>query len=116
MTSFANAFEPSSRAAAALGPKQATPAAAQVVGEPGDERRLGPDHDEVHAGELALAATIVGVARDAGVARRGEHLRALRRAHERPHDRVLAAAGADDEDPLHRAAMKSSIGIAASDS
>ena len=41
-----------------------------------------------------------GVARDAGVARRAQHLGVLRRAPERADDRVLAPARADDED-LH---------------
>ena len=39
------------------------------------------------------------VTRDPGVAGRAQHLGALRRARERTHDRVLAAARADDEDP-----------------
>ena len=127
---MANAFEPSSRAAAARGPKQRTPAAAQRVGEAGDQRRLGPDDDEVDAGRAGRAGErrrIVGgrverprLAPDAGVAGRAQHLRALRRAQQRAHDRVLAPAGADDEDPQRPdaqiAPMKSSIGIAASDS
>ena len=52
ITSFANAFEPSICAAAALGPKTAMPRVAQLVGDAGDERRLGPDDDEVDV-ELA---------------------------------------------------------------
>ena len=130
MISLANAFEPSSRAAAARGPKQADPRRRAGVGQPGDERRLGPADHELDPGRGGRAREALdvagvgarqrrGVARDARVARRAQQLGPLRRARERAHDRVLAPAGADDED-LHRsaqsAAMKSSIGIAASDS
>ena len=59
---------------------------------------------------------------DPGVAGHAQQLRALRRARQRADQRVLAAARADDEDPdggfggAQSEAMKSSIGIAASDS
>ena len=126
MISLANAFEPSSRAAAATGPKQRTPAAAQRVGEPGDERRLGPDDDEVDARRRApRPASAAGSSAGASSGRASRRMPALPGAHstsgacgERSSvadERVLAPARADDEDP-HTAPMKSSIGIAESDS
>ena len=62
-TSFANAFEPSIRAAAALGPKTAIARVPEPVGDAGDERRLRPDHDEVggeHARQVEQALAVVG--------------------------------------------------------
>ena len=47
-----------------------------------------------------------------GVAGRAQHLRGLRGAQQRAHDRVLAATSPDDENLRHNAAMNSSIGIA----
>ena len=125
MISFANALEPSSRAAAARGPKQRTPAAASASASPATSGASGPDDDEVD-GRGARGGgerrRVVGrrverarVAADAGVAGRAQDLGLLRGAQERPDERVLAPARADDEDP-HTAPMKSSIGIAASDS
>ena len=97
----------------------------QRVGEPGDERRLGPDDDEVDPGVARRGRERGGIVRgrverprvaaDARVAGGAQHLRRLRGAQQRPDDRVLATAGADDQDP-HTAPMKSSIGIAESDS
>jgi hypothetical protein len=95
------------------------------VGEPRDERRLRPDDDQVGAGVARRAGERRGVAvrrverprvaPDPGVAGRAQHLGRLRRAQQRAHERVLAAARADDED-LQTEPMKSSIGIADSDS
>ena len=51
---FMNAFEPSSRAAARVGPNARNPRGRERVDEPQRERELGPDHDEVRA--LAAAA------------------------------------------------------------
>ena len=48
MTSLANALLPSSRAAAAPGPEGPDAGGAQRVAQPGHQRRLGPDHDQVH--------------------------------------------------------------------
>ena len=69
----------------------------------------------------AVDSTRARVAPDPGVAGRAQHFGRLRRAQQRAHDRVLAAARADDEDPHARSRaqiepMKSSIGMAASDS
>ncbi len=101
----------------------------ELVGEPGDERHLGADHDEVAAlrrGGIGEPGDVVDrdreqprVGRDAGVAGRAQQLRRRGRALQRAHERVLAPAGADDEDPRGHAAaqidaMKSSIGIAGS--
>ena len=49
ITVLANAFELSSRAAAAEGPKHGDAGLGHPVGEPGRERRLGADDDEVGA-------------------------------------------------------------------
>ena len=106
-------------------PEAAHALGGERVGEPGHERRLGSDDDEVDAGVARRAGErrrLAGgrverprVAPDPGVARRAEHLRRLRRAQQGADERVLAPARADDQDP-HTDPMKSSIGIAASDS
>ena len=124
MTSLANAFEPSRRAAAREGPKTARPRVWSSSVEARDERGLGADDDEVDVlvlGEVRERGDVVdadvegrGVRGDPGVAGRGEHLGRLRRALQRPDDRVLAPSGADDEDAHLERAMKSSIGIATS--
>ena len=49
ITSLANALEPSSCAAAPDGPKHRDAARRHGVGDPGDQRRLGPDDDQVDA-------------------------------------------------------------------
>ena len=101
-----NALLPSSRAPSAPGPNVGTPARAQLVGEPGDQRRLGPDDDEVDLlgdREIAQPVEIADADRhaardlgDARVARRRDDLvPALR---EPPRERVLAPTTADDED------------------
>ena len=56
MISLANAFEPSSRAAAALGPERRRRPAASASTKPVDERRLGADDDEVDAARAAASA------------------------------------------------------------
>ena len=66
MTSFANVFEPSIRAAAALGPNTGTPACRRTSATPCDERRLRPDDDELdveRAGEREQALGILGANR-----------------------------------------------------
>ena len=85
MTSLANALDPSSRAASADGPKQAMPRGPHRVGDPRDQRPLGPDDDQVDAqvgGQRGRAAGIGHVERrrrhlrgDAGVARRARRPR-----------------------------------------
>ena len=112
MISLANALEPSSWATSRRGAEGGDAARGEQVDEAVDERRLGPDDDEVdglalgrrgHGGHVADAdVEQAGVGGDAGVAGRAEHLGVLRRAPERADDRVLAPARADDED-LHAA-------------
>ena len=46
-SSFAHAFEPSSARRASRRPEHREPRASQLVGQTGDERRLGADHGEV---------------------------------------------------------------------
>ena len=107
MTSLANALEPSSSAASRTA-RSSDPALAHGVGDAGDERRLGPDDDQVGAerggqvgdrravqrvdvvqgGEPPRMPGLPGAACTsvtAGIAGEGER------------ERVLAAAGADDE-------------------
>ena len=130
MTSLAYSLDPSSRAAAALRPEHRDPARGELVGEAGDERHLGPDDDEVDAlrrGGVGQPGDVVDgdrqqprVGGDARVAGRAQQLGRGGRALQRAHERVLAPAGADDEDlgagnaAAQIAAMKSSIGIAGS--
>ena len=88
----------------------ADPAVAHGVGDARDQRRLGTDDDEVGAerlGQVGDGGTVQrvdvvqrGERRDARVAGRGVHLGDRRIAGEGERERVLAAAGADDED-LH---------------
>ena len=114
ITSLAKAFEPSSWAAASVGPKQAIPAARDGVGDAGDQRRLGPDDHEVGP-EVArergdrLAGHRVDVVqgrdgRDARVPRGGVHLVDRRVAGQGEGEGVLAPAGSDDE-RLHVAGL-----------
>ena len=98
------------------------PAPARRSTSPRDERHLRPDDDEVDALALDRGDEPVDVldgdveqARvggDAGVAGRAQQLGLLRRALQRAHDRVLAPAGADDEDLHVRASYELSMGIA----
>jgi hypothetical protein len=86
---------------------------ADAVGQAVDQRRLGADDDEVDAlgaGDgQRLAVDDPGVAGDARVAGRGQQLGVLGGAAQRAHERVLAAAGADDED-LHGVGTESCRG------
>ena len=117
MTSLAKALEPSIRAAAAVGPKPAMPAARTRVGDPGDQRDLGPDHHQVglpglrpgrdglrveHVQPVLLGdrggARVAGGAGqrgDGGVLRQGED------------DGVLTSTGADDQDAHGRPSLGS---------
>jgi hypothetical protein len=89
----------------------------QLVGDTGDERRLGPDDYEVGAervGEVeeplaVLRANGVALAqlRDSGIPRRGMKLREARTQAQLPSERVLAAARADQEHPHGRAMVSS---------
>ena len=109
ITSLANALEPSSCAAAPDGPKTAIPRAAHGVGDAGDQRRLGTDDDQVDAEPLGqvrdrLTRHRVDVVQrgdggDARVARGGVHLGHRRVTGQGEGERVLAAAGSDDESP-----------------
>ena len=112
ITSLAKAFEASRRAAVALGPNTAPPPArrAQRVGEAGGEGRLGADDGEIDSetarrgdqgvhvgrGDRQIGAEVGG----AGVAWRREQGRVGVVALQRPTERVLAAAPADDQN-LH---------------
>ena len=109
MTSFAKALLPSSRAAAADGPKQAMPAARTASATPATSGASGPTTTrsaatlagqlrDGSAGRCAVDATLLGDRGGAGVARRA-HQRGHRRVGgKREAERVLAGSGAEDED------------------
>ena len=112
ITSFAKDFEPSIRAAAALGPKTAMPRWRSSSARPGDQGRLGADDDEVDpelAGERDERGVVVrahgmavGERGDSRVAGSGMQLVEVAAAGERPGERVLATSRPDDERPHPR--------------
>ena len=109
MSSFANAFDPPA-GRRRVPDRRPTPSRPELVGEPGDQRSLRADHDQVGVevvGEPELGLDVVGgggVARgdrrDPGVPGRGVQLFHPRAPRQAPAQRVLPAAAADDED-LH---------------
>jgi hypothetical protein len=88
------------------------PCLGERVSDPGHQRRLGSDHDQVGAdlpGERrdgCAVHRVHGVQRgerpDPGIAGRGVHLGHLRVARQTQGERVLAATGADHEGPHGR--------------
>ncbi len=98
------AFEPRRRCTRA---EDRDPAMAQIVGEPGDERRFGADDDEVDAklgrerDERRRVVRAGGVAgrerRNPGIPRRRMQLGQPAAARERPRERVLASARPHNE-------------------
>ena len=83
----------SSRAPSAPGPEDQRAPGPQAIGQTVDQRHLGPDHVEVG---VELLGGVGHRARDAGVARRHDH---LRRAGQRDGQRVLPPSAPDDADP-----------------
>ena len=85
-------------------------ALAHRIGSPGDERNLGPDHDEIGLdliGEITDRLRIrdvdghdIDLARDAGIAGRADDRRDGVIREKRSDESVLASTGADDQD-LH---------------
>ena len=108
ISSLAWSFEPSSRAASALGPKAAIPASSSASTRPATSGASGPTTTRSTASSRAAATSAVDVlgadveaarvGRDPGVAGRAEDLGRARGARQRAHDRVLAPAASDDED------------------
>ena len=100
------AFEARARGA---GPERQSPARPHRVGGAGHERHLGPDHHHVGGdvvGERGdgrgvghIERTALGQARDPRVAGCGDDHVGGRGTLQRPDQRVLAAAGPDDEEP-----------------
>ena len=102
--SLVKPFEPSSCAAAALGPNTAMPAVAQRIGDAGDQRRFRPDHDEVDAfalrasshdrvaGRTGRSATHSAQRAMPGISRRGDQPIAARRLPKPPRERIFASA------------------------
>ena len=108
ITSLAKLFEPSIRAAAALGPEAGDARGAHGVGGAGDQRHLGPDDDQIGApaeGQLGdrgrlrdVDPALLGERAGAGVARRAAqrgHFGILRQGED---DGVFTSSGADDQD------------------
>ncbi len=125
MISLQNAFEPSSSAPSAPGPKHAIPAAASASATPATSGASGPTTTSRHARRARRrddgsrrprrrAVEHPRLRRDAGIPRSAEHLRRLRRAPQRLDDRVLARAAprTRTRDAAQIEPMKSSIGIA----
>jgi hypothetical protein len=98
------ALDPRRRAA---GSEHGDAVSAQLVGDPGDERRLRADHGQVDVeapreteqrlAVLAPHRVTVAEAGDPGVAGRGVQRREPRRLGELPGERMLASARADQE-------------------
>ena len=84
----------------------------EIVGEPGHQRRLGPDHHEAdllvlaEARDRAVIAHVerhaLGDRRDAGIARRAIERVEQGALRELPGERMLASAAADQKH-IHRA-------------
>ena len=114
--SLVKPLEPSSRAAALVGPNALMPAASRSSTMPAHERRLRADHDEVDLVRLAerdhrrmvgdVERDAFGLARDAGIARRAIEPVGERACRHLPGQRVLAPAGAEEEN-VHAGASPS---------
>ena len=124
MTSFEYAFEPSRRAAAARGPKHATPAAAHASASPATSGASGPTTTSSTPAAAAAAGEALDVAGGVGdvstpASRRmpglpGAHSTSGR-CGERPSARTIACSRPPPPTTRTRTyseAMKSSIGIA----
>ena len=82
----------------------------EMVGEAGDERRLGPDHDQIElelTGQPEQSLSVLGAdgmavaeRRHPGVSGRRMQLIELGALGDLPGERVLASARSDDQD-LH---------------
>ncbi len=103
------------------GSERRDPLGLERVDEPGDQGRLRPDDHQVarltlgrpdDLSDLGRDLEAPGVGRDPGVARRAEQLGTLAAARQGAHDRVLAAARADDED-LHASSCSRAAAITA---
>ena len=115
MTSLPNAFDPSIRAAAALGPKTARPFRRSSSPTPATSGASGPittrsaptvprEVDEA-VGVVGSNRVTVGDGCDAGVARRGVEHGETRAPGELPGESVLARTRADEQD-LHAASLR----------
>ena len=90
------AFDPSRQGAVGPGPEDDLARGAQVVGQPGHQRSLGPNDVEVGLDLLDRGLVHLDRARHAGVSRRDHHVCGARQG---VRQRVLAATAADDADP-----------------
>ena len=119
MTSFAKRFEPSIRAAAALGPNTATPPSRSASATPATSGTSGPITTRSIASARASAEQPLGVLRahrvalsepgDPRVAGRGVQLGQPRALRELPGKRVLAPARPHDEN-LHSPDANGGVG------
>ena len=106
--SLVKPFEPSSRAAALLGPNALMPAASRSSTMPAASGTSGPTTTKIDAlaWQKAITARVVGeverdafgLPRDAGIAGRAIEPVDQRACRDFPGERVLASAGADEED------------------
>src|SRR5215207_7384961 len=81
ITSFANAFEPSSRAASARGPKQRTPSAASASASPATSGASGPTTTRSTPASRAARASAAGSSPGASSGRASRRMPALPGAH-----------------------------------
>jgi len=110
------AFDPGSCGAR---PEDQEAEPAKHVGQPEHERKLRPDHDEVHLEGTREPEQTLSIVRpnrvtvsqsgDPGVSGRGMQLRQRRRLRQLPGKRMLATSRPDDEDS-HRSSLVSVLG------
>ena len=89
-------------------PERLDPGGREIVDDPGRQRRLRADHDQIHRMALAefdhrrmvgdIERDAFGFPRDAGIARRAPEFGQQRRGRDLPRQRVFAAAGTEQED------------------
>ena len=106
--SLVKPFDPSSCAAAALGPNTAMSGSAQRIGDPGDQWRFRPDHDQVDAQRCASEVTTAAGSQGSpsthsaqrampGLPGAASSLLAARRLPKPPGERIFAPARAQQQ-------------------
>ena len=98
------AFEPGRRSS---GAEHGDPRSSKRIGDAGDQRRFGPDHDEIDSrappqfhdclGIAGIECDTIRPSRNAGIPGRGNQLAAARRLPKAPGERILAAARAQKQ-------------------
>ena len=118
MTSFANDFDPSMRAAAALGPKTRKPNRRNASARPSTSGTSGPTTTSSTPSERERPSSALGVVGadrvalgeggDSRVSRGSMELGQERRLRELPRERVLTTPRSDDEN-AHRGSLRSTL-------